>query len=228
MVSALLTRGPTANWCLFSFTWQWMIKKNGHFFLRKLEEIPSRPESQRLWTDIQPHPLASTLSANVACISKNVKLMFVLWCVDYAGWITVSHVNTIHQLETRFRRLNDWRQVVCSRHKIRPLGRIASLPLSLDTLDISYVFESRRHTMHLQLLSMIHHPRTTDCIPHLEAIWSADRRNYWEGSLGHSEGIDRTKWNKLIKISRFPTQNQQFQSGGFLWLFLGGGPHITS
>ena len=51
--------------------------------------ISRSPESQRLWTDIQPHPLASTISANVACVSKNVKLMFFFSDgVHYARWIT--------------------------------------------------------------------------------------------------------------------------------------------
>ena len=125
---------------------------HGHVSSSNLR-ISRSPESQRLWTDIQPHPLASTISANVACISKNVKLMFF--------FLAICRVNY------RFPRLNDLLGVVCCRINIRPLGCmycITSILTLLTSPTPNMSFESLRHTMHLQLLYMIHHPRTTDCI----------------------------------------------------------------
>lgn len=101
---------------------------HGHFSSANLR-ISRSPESQRLWTDIQPHPLASTISANVACVSKNVKLMVMS--------LMVCTMPGERQQMSKTK---------------RPSGVFHCLLPLLTSPTPHMLFESRRHTMHLQLL----------------------------------------------------------------------------
>ena len=101
---------------------------HGHFSSANLR-ISRSPESQRLWTDIQPHPLASTISANVACVSKNVKLMVMS--------LMVCTMPGERQQMSKTK---------------RPSGVFHCLLTLLTSPTPHMFFESRRHSMHLQLL----------------------------------------------------------------------------